>query len=246
MVMSGTGPGRRRHGRVDPWPRLVGSLLVRRVSSGAWRPGVGSVRVPPTAARVARGCWRPGLRVGQRWVRERRDVGAGVRARRRCRAGRCRTCAAAQPSSAQLVGLGRRRSARRRRGDAGRRSPPGRSAPLACRAGRRARDGGRAARDGAPGRPPAAGSGSVAGPRACRRVGQRRVQVVGQIQRHSGKRDERLERAVAKTVAGFLNAEGGVLLIGVADDGSIPGIEDDYTLLKAPTGTASSCGCGTC
>jgi uncharacterized membrane protein YeaQ/YmgE (transglycosylase-associated protein family) len=51
--------------------------------------------------------------------------------------------------------------------------------------------------------------------------------------RHSGKRDERLEKAVAKTVAGFLNAEGGVLLIGVADDGSIPGIEDDYTLLKA-------------
>ena len=52
--------------------------------------------------------------------------------------------------------------------------------------------------------------------------------------RHSGKRDERLEQAVAKTLAGFLNAEGGVLLIGVADDGSIPGIEDDYRLLKAP------------
>ena len=52
--------------------------------------------------------------------------------------------------------------------------------------------------------------------------------------RHSGKRDERLEKAVAKTVAGFLNADGGVLLIGVADDGSIAGLEDDYTLLKAP------------
>ena len=52
--------------------------------------------------------------------------------------------------------------------------------------------------------------------------------------RHSGKRDERLEQAVAKTVAGFLNAEGGVLLIGVADDGAITGIEDDYALLKAP------------
>ena len=51
--------------------------------------------------------------------------------------------------------------------------------------------------------------------------------------RYSGKRDERLERAVAKTLAGFLNAEGGVLLIGVADDGSIAGLEDDYTLLKA-------------
>jgi uncharacterized membrane protein YeaQ/YmgE (transglycosylase-associated protein family) len=51
--------------------------------------------------------------------------------------------------------------------------------------------------------------------------------------RHSGKRDERVEQAVAKTVAGFANAEGGVLLVGVADDGSITGLEDDYTLLKA-------------
>jgi uncharacterized membrane protein YeaQ/YmgE (transglycosylase-associated protein family) len=51
--------------------------------------------------------------------------------------------------------------------------------------------------------------------------------------RHSGKRDERVERAVTKTIAGFSNAEGGVLLVGVADDGSITGLEDDYTLLKA-------------
>ena len=52
--------------------------------------------------------------------------------------------------------------------------------------------------------------------------------------RHAGRRDERLEQAVARTLAGFLNAEGGVLLIGVADDRSITGIEDDYTLLKTP------------
>jgi hypothetical protein len=52
--------------------------------------------------------------------------------------------------------------------------------------------------------------------------------------RHSGQRDERLERVVVKTVAAFLNAEGGVLLVGVADDGTVPGIDDDYRFMKAP------------
>jgi len=52
--------------------------------------------------------------------------------------------------------------------------------------------------------------------------------------RHTGMRDERMELAVSKSVAGFLNAEGGVLLIGVADDGSVTGIEDDYGLNKHP------------
>ncbi|MEW6581413.1 MAG: type I restriction endonuclease [Actinomycetota bacterium] len=37
------------------------------------------------------------------------------------------------------------------------------------------------------------------------------------------------ESAVVKTVAGFLNSEfGGTLLIGVADDGTVRGLEDDY------------------
>jgi hypothetical protein len=40
-----------------------------------------------------------------------------------------------------------------------------------------------------------------------------------------------LEKVVAKTVAGFLNAEGGMLLIGVADDGLVLGIEDDVATL---------------
>ncbi|GAB1691948.1 helix-turn-helix domain-containing protein [Krasilnikovia sp. M28-CT-15] len=52
--------------------------------------------------------------------------------------------------------------------------------------------------------------------------------------RHSKQRDERVERVIAKSLAGFLNAEGGILLIGVADDGAITGIEDDYPLIKAP------------
>jgi hypothetical protein len=37
-----------------------------------------------------------------------------------------------------------------------------------------------------------------------------------------------LEKAVIKTVAGFLNAKGGTLLIGVADDGTPIGLEGDY------------------
>lgn len=40
-----------------------------------------------------------------------------------------------------------------------------------------------------------------------------------------------LQKVVAKTVAGFLNTEGGTLLIGVADDGSILGIENDLKTL---------------
>ncbi len=41
-----------------------------------------------------------------------------------------------------------------------------------------------------------------------------------------------LQKVIAKTIAGFLNTEGGVLLIGVLNDGSIYGIEDDIKTLK--------------
>lgn len=41
----------------------------------------------------------------------------------------------------------------------------------------------------------------------------------------TGEADKRLEHAVLKTVAAFLNSDGGVLLIGVADDGAILGID---------------------
>lgn len=40
-----------------------------------------------------------------------------------------------------------------------------------------------------------------------------------------------LELAVAKSVAAFLNSHGGTLLIGVADDGGVVGIEDDLRTL---------------
>jgi len=41
-----------------------------------------------------------------------------------------------------------------------------------------------------------------------------------------------LEKVIAKTIAGFLNNRGGNLLIGVADDGSVLGLENDYQTLR--------------
>jgi hypothetical protein len=41
-----------------------------------------------------------------------------------------------------------------------------------------------------------------------------------------------LEKVVVKTVAGFLNADGGTLLLGVADDGTPVGLERDYASLS--------------
>jgi hypothetical protein len=41
-----------------------------------------------------------------------------------------------------------------------------------------------------------------------------------------------LESVVLKTLAGYMNGQGGTLLIGVADDGSVVGLENDYTTLK--------------
>ncbi len=44
---------------------------------------------------------------------------------------------------------------------------------------------------------------------------------------HTGQRDPRMEHAVLKTIAGFLNNAGGVLVIGVSDDGTTQGIAVD-------------------
>ncbi|MFZ4549834.1 MAG: helix-turn-helix domain-containing protein [Bacteroidales bacterium] len=41
-----------------------------------------------------------------------------------------------------------------------------------------------------------------------------------------------LETVILKTIAGFMNTQGGTLLIGVADDGSIVGVEADYNSLS--------------
>ena len=48
---------------------------------------------------------------------------------------------------------------------------------------------------------------------------------------HTHKRDPVLELMVIKTVAGFMNAEGGSLLIGVTDTGEVSGIEADLKTL---------------
>ena len=45
------------------------------------------------------------------------------------------------------------------------------------------------------------------------------------------KPNKALEGVIAKTLAGFMNTQGGSLLIGVADDGSILGLEPDYNTL---------------
>ena len=47
------------------------------------------------------------------------------------------------------------------------------------------------------------------------------------INLHTGEKDPRMEDAVIKTIAGFLNTHGGTLMIGVADDGNPVGIEAD-------------------
>lgn len=51
---------------------------------------------------------------------------------------------------------------------------------------------------------------------------------------HTKKRDPKIELVIAKTVAGFLNSDGGTLLIGVADDGSTTGLDEDLKLMKQP------------
>lgn len=51
---------------------------------------------------------------------------------------------------------------------------------------------------------------------------------------HTQARDEKLEQVIVKTVAGFLNAEGGCLIIGVNDDGKPIGLAEDLSLMKAP------------
>jgi hypothetical protein len=49
------------------------------------------------------------------------------------------------------------------------------------------------------------------------------------INLHTGNKDPRMELSVLKTLAGFLNTNGGMLVIGVSDDGSPLGIQvDDF------------------
>ncbi len=49
---------------------------------------------------------------------------------------------------------------------------------------------------------------------------------------HRGDRDPAIEREIVKAVAGFMNAHGGTLLIGVSDDHEPLGLENDYILTR--------------
>lgn len=51
---------------------------------------------------------------------------------------------------------------------------------------------------------------------------------------HTRERDDRIELAIARTVAGFLNADGGTLIIGVDDNGKPIGLSHDLSLMKEP------------
>ena len=51
---------------------------------------------------------------------------------------------------------------------------------------------------------------------------------------NENKKNPAMEEAVLKTVAAFLNSEGGTLLIGVANDSTILGLQPDYQTLKKP------------
>ena len=51
-----------------------------------------------------------------------------------------------------------------------------------------------------------------------------------------GNKNKKLEYVVAKTVAGFMNAYGGTLLIGVDDHGKILGLQKDYSIHKKNKG----------
>jgi type I restriction enzyme, R subunit len=50
------------------------------------------------------------------------------------------------------------------------------------------------------------------------------------------RRNPALEDAIVKTVAAFLNCDGGTLLIGVGPDGSLVGLEYDYAQVKPQNG----------
>lgn len=51
---------------------------------------------------------------------------------------------------------------------------------------------------------------------------------------HTKARDEKIELVIAKAVSGFLNADGGTLLIGVNDAGEAVGLANDFAVVKSP------------
>ncbi len=54
------------------------------------------------------------------------------------------------------------------------------------------------------------------------------------INLRTGEKDARMEQVIAKTVAAFLNGDGGALLIGVDDAGTALGLDADLATLRTP------------
>ncbi len=44
----------------------------------------------------------------------------------------------------------------------------------------------------------------------------------------TNKKDKEIQKSTLKNIVGFLNADGGVLLVGVSDEGEVTGVEDDF------------------
>ena len=53
----------------------------------------------------------------------------------------------------------------------------------------------------------------------------------GRVNMHTKQRDPVIEQMVVKSIAGFMNSDGGTLLIGVSDSGDVTGIEADFKTL---------------
>ena len=45
---------------------------------------------------------------------------------------------------------------------------------------------------------------------------------------HTGQKDKEIEKSSLKNIVGFLNSDGGILLIGVSDSGEVTGVGDDF------------------
>ncbi|KAB1928602.1 DUF262 domain-containing protein [Micromonospora noduli] len=54
---------------------------------------------------------------------------------------------------------------------------------------------------------------------------------------HSNQSDAKLGKIIIKAVCGFLNAEGGILIIGVDDNGDVLGLENDFSTLGTQQNT---------
>lgn len=58
------------------------------------------------------------------------------------------------------------------------------------------------------------------------------------INLRTGKPDKEMERVIVKSIAGFMNHEGGTLYIGISDDGKVLGIAEDLKTFKKKTNDA--------